>query len=282
MASLSERLKRERELRGISLKQISEETRIGVRFLEALEENKLEVIPGEFYRRSYLRAYTRYLGLDEDRALNAYDYSVKVKRAQDEPGEPGEPGEEGPPKERSSLPMWVKWAAVSIFIVVPTVLLLRAMPGSRERGTIPPSLAATSSAPLPTKTNSAADPQQVPNPFPTAAAVSATGSELSQEGADVVPDDGSLHLALSVEESCWLEIEADGVVVVSGLKEAGFRDEVSARHEVRLWLGNAGGVKLSVNDRPVRPLGRPGQVRKDLTITTENYRNYILSAGGER
>ena len=81
MASLSEKLKRERELRGISLKQISDDTRIGVRFLDALERDRLELIPGEFYRRSYLRAYVRYLGLDEDRAVNAYIFSQIEKTA---------------------------------------------------------------------------------------------------------------------------------------------------------------------------------------------------------
>lgn len=270
--SLSERLKRERELRGISLKQIAEETRIGVRFLEALEENKIEVIPGEFYRRSYLRAYARYLGLDEDRALNAYDYAAKEKKATDV---------QDSSEERTSLPMWLKWAVVSILIVVPAVLLLRAMPAARDRPSAPAPFGTKASPPVVANANPDADPQPSPNPFPGAGG-SSSGGAVSAEPSAAVPTDGSLHLAVSVVESCWLEIEADGVVVVSGLKQAGFRDEVSARHELRLWLGNAGGVKLSVNDRPVRPLGRPGQVRKDLTITTENYRDYIESAGGER
>jgi transcriptional regulator with XRE-family HTH domain len=115
MASLSERLKRERELRGISLKQISEETRIGVRFLQALEDDRLDIIPGEFYRRSYLRAYARYLGLDEDLALNVYDFSRKDNpsegeaeaRSGDAVGFPALPrlGESGklPPARMSSL-----------------------------------------------------------------------------------------------------------------------------------------------------------------------------------
>ncbi len=103
MASLSERLKRERELRGISLKQISEETRIGVRFLEALEEGRLEVIPGEFYRRSYLRSYARYLGLDEDRAVNAYDYLRKEHRDDEERSD----------AEPMKLPSWLKWAVAA-------------------------------------------------------------------------------------------------------------------------------------------------------------------------
>ena len=84
MASLSEKLRRERELRGISLRQISDDTRIGVRFLEALEQDRLELIPGEFYRRSYLRAYARYLGLDEDRAVNAYTYATQEKAAEED------------------------------------------------------------------------------------------------------------------------------------------------------------------------------------------------------
>jgi cytoskeleton protein RodZ len=279
--SLSERLKRERELRGISLKQISEETRIGVRFLEALEENKIEVIPGEFYRRSYLRAYARYLGLDEDRALNAYDYSVKEKKATDD---------EQSSEARTPFPMWLKWVVVSIFIVVPAVLLLRAMPGPSERASAPAPPASSGVVPgnqVLASTRPGAETPQSSNPFPSGSGTPptpASGSDapVASAAAARVSDDGSLRLALTVEESCWLEIEADGVVVVSGLKDVGFRDEVSARHELRLWLGNAGGVKLSVNDRPVRPLGRPGQVRKDLTITTENYREYTQSRGGER
>src|SRR3990172_1845514 len=144
MASLSERLKRERELRGISLKQISEETRIGVRFLQALEDDRLDVIPGEFYRRSYLRAYARYLGLDEDRALNVYDFSRKDNSSQGEAA-PGSGAAAGFP----ALPLWLKWVGASLGIGLPLVLLLRAIPAStgggapvppppRGRGTPPP------------------------------------------------------------------------------------------------------------------------------------------------
>jgi hypothetical protein len=96
--------------------------------------------------------------------------------------------------------------------------------------------------------------------------------------ADSEPVEGTLRLVVSVEESCWLEIAADGNVVISGLKDHGFRQEVTALRELRLWLGNAGGVKLLLNDRPAMPLGRAGQVRKDVTITLENYRDFVSSA----
>jgi cytoskeleton protein RodZ len=96
--------------------------------------------------------------------------------------------------------------------------------------------------------------------------------------AESAPLEGTLQLVLSVEESCWLEIAADGEVMVYGLKDQGFRQEVRALRELRLWLGNAGGVKLLLNGRPAIPLGRSGQVRKNLTITLDNYRDFVTSA----
>jgi cytoskeleton protein RodZ len=262
MASLSERLKRERELRGISLRQISEETRIGVRFLEALEEDRLDVIPGEFYRRSYLRSYARYLGLDEDRALNAYDFLQKEKH-------PEEDREEQ--QEVTTVPSWVKWAVAFLLVAGPAVLLLRAIPASTRESTPPTSAAPRmTTPPRETAPAPALEPQM---PFPAEANPTPSGSS-PVSSVPSVPD-GTLHLVISTVESCWLEIEADGEVVITGLKDEGFRQEVVARREVRMWLGNAGGVKLLVNDHEAAPLGRPGQVRKDLTITPENFRDFV-------
>jgi cytoskeletal protein RodZ len=265
MASLSERLKRERELRGISLRQISEETRIGVRFLEALEEGKLEVIPGEFYRRSYLRAYARYLGLDEDRAVNVYDYTRKEKAAAEDQAQPG-----------ASLPPWLKWVVAAAGLAIPTLLLLRAMPAATPEA--PPTLSPEASAPAtpePVPESAPAPVRETPLeelvPFPSGTGPMVT---IAQEKTDL------LRLVISLDESCWLEVAADGEVVASGLKEAGYQKEVVARQEVRLWLGNAGGVKLVLNDQPVKPLGRPGQVRKDLTITRENLGEFVVVRDG--
>ncbi len=263
MASLSERLKRERELRGVSLKQISEETRIGVRFLQALEDDRLDIIPGEFYRRSYLRAYARYLGLDEDRAVNAFEFERKDKSSQTE----AEPGS-GDAARFPALPLWLKWVGASLGIGLPLVLLLRAIPASTgARALVPPPRQEREAPPGP----SVQPLQNVQHE--TAAAI--PSSPFPAESALV---EGTLRLVLSLEEPCWLEIAADGEVVVSGLKAQGFRQEVTALRELRLWLGNAGGVKLLLNDRPAISLGRSGQVRKYLTITLDNYRDFVSSA----
>ena len=55
MASFGENLRRERELRGVGLREIAEATKISTRFLEAIEEDRLEILPGGMFPRSFVR-----------------------------------------------------------------------------------------------------------------------------------------------------------------------------------------------------------------------------------
>jgi len=81
MASFGEELKRERELRDISLKEISEATKISIRFLEALEQNNFEVLPGGVFNRGFIRAYARFIGVDSEEMVNAYLHEVAVRES---------------------------------------------------------------------------------------------------------------------------------------------------------------------------------------------------------
>ncbi len=256
MASLSEKLRRERELRGISLKQIAEETKIGVRFLEALEENRVDLIPGEFYRRSYLRAYARYLGLDEERALNAYDFAHQAAAENRDGTEESKGGSAAP---------WLKWVlGAAVLLGLSATMLLKPEPSvsseSPPPATLEPRLRARTRMP---ERRAPADKVPIIPDLPL---------------VETDATDG-LRVVLSVDESCWLEIQADGEIVTSGLKDGGFRQEVTVSREVKLWLGNAGGVSVWLNGRPARALGRAGQVRKDLSITPENYMEFLAAAG---
>lgn len=72
MASFGESLRREREMRGVSLEEISATTKINLRFLQALEADDFAKVPGGLFARSFLRAYASYLGLDTERLLAEY------------------------------------------------------------------------------------------------------------------------------------------------------------------------------------------------------------------
>src|SRR5271154_1731561 len=71
-AGFGEHLKREREMRGVSLDEICAATRISTRFLEALESEEWERLPGGIFNRGFVRAVARYLGLDEEGFVGEY------------------------------------------------------------------------------------------------------------------------------------------------------------------------------------------------------------------
>ncbi|HEV1993344.1 MAG TPA: helix-turn-helix transcriptional regulator, partial [Candidatus Acidoferrum sp.] len=70
--TFGEHLRREREMRGVSLEEISAATRIGVRFLEALENEQWDRLPGGVFNRGFIRAVARFLGLDEEGLVGEY------------------------------------------------------------------------------------------------------------------------------------------------------------------------------------------------------------------
>ena len=72
MASFGAQLKREREQRKISLDDISVSTKIGTRFLRAIEENQFDQLPGGIFNKGFIRAYARHLGLNEEQAVADY------------------------------------------------------------------------------------------------------------------------------------------------------------------------------------------------------------------
>src|SRR5580693_4967596 len=70
--TFGESLKREREMRGVSLDEISAATRIATRFLKAIENDQWDQLPGGVFNRGFVRAVAHYLGLDEESIVAEY------------------------------------------------------------------------------------------------------------------------------------------------------------------------------------------------------------------
>lgn len=76
LASFGEELRREREIRGISLKEIADATKISKRFLEAIERNDHKTLPAPVFTRGFVREYARYLGLNAEEMVNRYNFAA--------------------------------------------------------------------------------------------------------------------------------------------------------------------------------------------------------------
>src|SRR5437763_6340046 len=76
LASFGEELQREREIRGISLKEIADSTKISKRFLEAIERNDHKILAAPVFTRGFVREYARYLGLNAEEMVSRYNYGA--------------------------------------------------------------------------------------------------------------------------------------------------------------------------------------------------------------
>jgi len=72
LTDFGERLRRARDARGISLRQVANVTRITVRALEAVERNDFSRLPGGIFTRAFVRAYAEEVGLDPEATLREF------------------------------------------------------------------------------------------------------------------------------------------------------------------------------------------------------------------
>jgi cytoskeleton protein RodZ len=248
MGSFGEKLRKERELRGISLREIAEGTKISVRFLQALEGDRVEVLPGGLFPRAFVKQYALFLGLDVERTVADF---VAVHG-------------EAPP-ERRAAPAPARRLPVSLGQVFLAAVAVLAIALTFRRGN-----EAERAKAQPTPTPIAAAPAVLPTdrvyPSPTVAPVSAAAGD-------------SLVLTMTAQQDCWVEVRADGETVVNRVLAEGESQTFEARGEIVLSVGNAGGLSIRVNDRPALPLGRSGEVRKNIVITRQNLPSLVQPDG---
>jgi cytoskeletal protein RodZ len=84
--SIGEKLRLAREARGIALREISEQTRISIRYLEGIETDDFKRLPGGIFNRSFIRAYAKFVGVDEHDALEDYSRTLRERGESDDDG----------------------------------------------------------------------------------------------------------------------------------------------------------------------------------------------------
>src|SRR6202158_4568262 len=107
--TFGEHLRREREMRGVSLEEITAATRIGTRFLQAIENEQWDQLPGGVFNRGFVRAVARYLGLDEENTVAEYTLAVG-----DRPSVPVWTG--SPPVVTPEQP-WLAWIIAAVLLL---------------------------------------------------------------------------------------------------------------------------------------------------------------------
>jgi len=241
-AGFGEHLKREREMRGVSLDEICVATRISTRFLEALEGEHWEVLPGGVFNRGFVRAVSRFLGLDEEGMVAEYAMAMSEQNPAPAWSRPPIPA---PDQERNRL-VWVLVAAVLLLAGAGWFgWRLRARYKARQIAARNAAVAAIASTPI----------APVPASGQDASESDASGAVALAAGQTI---DGSLELNIEAAKSTLVNVEADGLPLFNGEIAAGQTRVFYAQTEFQISARDAGALHLQLNGQTLAPFGSPG------------------------
>jgi cytoskeleton protein RodZ len=265
MASFGENLQREREMRGVTLQEISAATKISVRFLQALEAEEFTKLPGGIFTRSFIRAYAKYLGLDEDRLLAEYQLvaqpraDVDLSRLVASNPDARREASRGP-----------------ILTLLLAVVLVGGGYGifwySRRAAEPPREVSPPAQVPAPAVSTPAPAPESAQ---PTAEKISATGPGAAGSGAPTAASqapagldstiasvaEGGLVLQVAATERAWVAVDADGKTVLQRVLNPSEIQTLKAKESFDVTTGNAQGIILTLNGETLKPMGRRGEVK---------------------
>jgi cytoskeleton protein RodZ len=243
--SFGERLKREREMREVSLDELTKATRISQRFLDALENEDWKKLPGGVFGRGFVRTIAGYLGLDEESLLGEYDLARgDVSR-----------GTSRPEERIPSAPTWVPIVMVLLIGVVLAGLVFAGRYAWRRYAAH--RQAQPSSALLrPPQDPSVESANSQNAPAQASAPEALSGTPASTDAA--VPGAAALDLSVSTSAATRVRILADDKVVFDGELPVGVNRHFPANDRFEITAADSSAVLLELNHQLMRPLGPPG------------------------
>jgi cytoskeletal protein RodZ len=253
MTSPGQDLKKEREARGISLKAIADATRITQRYLEAVESDRLDLMPGGFFIKGILRAYAGAVGLDEEAVLEGYRRAGVLTAAGPDPSRKSA-SEGGRSKKRTRF---MAGAAATLIVVASFAAYFLIRPGKTA---LPPSEIRTSTG----------APERSDRILPETEAAPAAVAPQPEKG---------IRFEISFNQETWIQVYADGRLVLDGIRKAGNTAEIRAETELLIHLGNAGGLSYTLNGKRGKPFGSPGAVVKNIRITEADLASFVRDDG---
>jgi cytoskeleton protein RodZ len=271
---IAETLRNAREKQGMSLEQAAAAAGIPLQYVRLLEgESNVSVgVSDELYLIPFFRKYARFVGIDAEEMLPEFLGVVQQV-----------PGEGSAPIRLAYRPrlgfLWRPLAVVAT-IAVAVMLMLRQAPErptfDDEDGAHQPAIATEpSSEPadsLPTSSPMAAE--ATPASMPAVAASTSVGSPSpvasAAPSAAPMPNasiTGAHELKINAIEEAWFTLALNDQPTKQYLLRAGESRTWSADH-FTLTVGNAGGVGLALDGRDLPPIGRPGQVVRNVRLPT--------------
>jgi cytoskeletal protein RodZ len=298
MPTLGEELRHRREQQGITLADIAEATRIGTRFLKAIETDNFSILPGGIFTRSFIRAYAKHVHMNEDEAIGLYlqqvaEPNVEQQELQTTPIPLGAPAEKikkqpAPPivakqpvraaepsgrfepvafrqsPARTNWPTIVISAGIVIFIALIVFALVKQLnQGKGESASQSPSVS---------DKNTPARQAQQPTP------PGQSGSASSQPEAPAALSQGQ-PLVVKLEAATgdsWIKYQVDEAKPITLiLKQGQSQDLPPAQTQVTLNYGNRTTLKFKINNRDANFPPDAPKFKSKVVISRDNLQSFF-------
>ena len=280
MGSFGERLRREREMRGIGLEEIAEATKIGSRSLRALEEENFQQLPGGIFNKGFVRAYARHLGIDEEQAVS--DFMAAEAAAKTGPIAPLAEAEQRPHRSLFSpvviviaiavlaLGGWRVWRSRAAEPGTPSQhVAVSPRPGNPavETGHAPSPTTPQPIAPAPSAAKPG-PPGTSPQGVPAAATTAAPAA--NPKAAPPETNANGFVVLVRAREETWLSVASDNAAASEYTLQPPNEKSFRARDRLVLKVGNLPGLEISYNGKPLAIPATDNKVRT-LTFTATGY-----------
>lgn len=257
LAQFGEELKKQRLAQQISLADISSETRVNLRFLEAIERGDLHILP-QTYVRAFLREYALVVGLRAEDVMRQYDEISGTRPSVQDAI---------PPTRLAAVPGQPQIVAWLTQLTRPQRMLLGG--GLTIIGAVVVFLLAQGSGePVVTAPREITFDRVIREN--EAAAAKPAPPPIVVKKPPVVED--SLRLEITTTDTLWMSILIDGRSE-EYLFPPNRKRTWTARERFVLTMGNAGGATFRLNGKDLGTLGRPGAVLRNTPITAATLKN---------
>ena len=275
VTSLGGYLRALREAKGSSLEDMARSTRVGIRHLEALEEERLADLPSPVFVRGFIRAYCGFLREAPEEALGHYETLAGERAAAQ--------AANAPPRPRTTWASSSVLVGLALLLILGIALIVINLTVKRTGGTsvAAPKMEASDQAPNSTPAPPVVAP--VPPPAaasrpvaaPTAAVARSPATPASAPVSTPAPTPtpavaksgpGPQRLVIRAVEPTWIRVQPDEGRATEELLPAGASREWSAERRFLVTIGNVGGVEVALNGKVLPPLGPKGTVIQRLEL----------------
>jgi cytoskeletal protein RodZ len=261
--SLGQQLRRAREARNLTLRELSDQTRISRRHLEAIESDDYKQLPGGIFNRSFIKSFARTVGYNEDEAVRAYQRDARER---------GETFDDVPTTRQASriymddVPTRSPLLTAALSLVILAIISLGVYAGlhyyrrSAERPTATAqNNSRQNSQPAPAQTTSQPAPASTQTTPAPAARLSV---KVSAKGEDV-----------------WLRTSVDSQPSADGILKADQSKDIAADETLKIEYARvkASALEVTINGRPavVPSDAKPGKTLVEMLISKDDYERLL-------